>query len=167
VVLAAALTPSRDSVELAKKIGIPYDAYGFFSEAHPKLRPVETNTAGVYLAGTCQAPRGIAGTIAHASGAASKVVELFSSDELEREPTIARVNEGQCVACFDCMKVCPYRAISEKKIRDKKGNVVKAVASVNEGLCQGCGLCVATCRSKSIDLDGFTEEQLFAEIGAL
>ncbi len=167
VVLATALTPSRDAIELAKKVGISYDVHGFFSEAHPKLRPVETNTAGIFLAGTCQAPRGIAGTIAHASGAASKVVELFSSDELEREPTIARVNEEQCVACFDCLKICPYRAISEKKLRDKNGNLVKAVASVNEGLCQGCGLCVATCRSKSIDLDGFTEEQLFAEIGAL
>jgi heterodisulfide reductase subunit A len=161
VVLATAMTPRVDSPEVAKKLGIAYDQHGFFSEAHPKLRPVETNTAGVFLAGACQAPRDIADTVAQASGAASKVLGLFSSDELEREPEVARIKEDQCSGCLDCAAVCAYRAIEAAEVRGRR------VARINEGLCQGCGLCVATCRSRSIDLDGYTDEELFAEIGVI
>ena len=166
VVLAAAMVPQGDASELARRLGISTDAHGFFSEAHPKLRPVETNTAGVYLAGTCQAPRGIAGTVAHASAAASKVIELFSSEQVERAPEIARVDATGCVGCFACREVCPYRAIEEEELRDRAGRSARKVAAVNEGLCQGCGLCVATCRSGMVDLDGYTDEQIFWQIAA-
>ncbi|MGD0094344.1 MAG: 4Fe-4S dicluster domain-containing protein, partial [Planctomycetota bacterium] len=86
---------------------------------------------------------------------------------LERDPTIAHVNEATCAACWYCVDVCPYGAIQKKEIKDRKGVLLKMVAEVNEGVCQGCGLCAATCRSKSVELDGFKDEQVCAEIMAL
>ncbi|MCY3017644.1 MAG: CoB--CoM heterodisulfide reductase iron-sulfur subunit A family protein [Planctomycetota bacterium] len=167
VVLATAIVAQRGAERLAQRLSIAYDMNKFLSEAHPKLRPVETNTAGIFLAGACQAPKDIPDTVAQASGAASKVQGLFSSQELARDPTVAHVNEAACVACWYCADCCPYGAIEKKEIRDKKGNLIKMVASVNEGVCQGCGLCAATCRSKSVELDGFKDEQVYAEIVAL
>jgi len=167
VVLATAIQAQPGIEQLAQKLRIPYDSYNFLSEAHPKLRPVETASAGVYLAGACQAPKDIPDSVAQASAAASKILGLFSADELEREPIVACVDEDHCVGCFLCESVCPYGAVERKEIRDREGNLRKTVAYVNEGVCQGCGLCVAACRSNSIDLAGFTDWQLYAEIQAL
>ena len=167
VVLADAVVPQAGSEKLAQLLGVAYDTNGFYSEAHPKLRPVETATAGVFLAGACQAPKDIPDTVAQASAAAAKVLGLFSKAELEREPVVARVNEETCVHCRACINACPYNAIDDFDITDRKGNVLKTVAKVNEGLCQGCGTCVAVCRSNSLDLDGFTDEQVYSQIAAL
>jgi heterodisulfide reductase subunit A len=167
VVLATAMVPHDESKKLAQTIGTPYDGYGFFSEAHPKLRPVESTTGGVFLAGACQSPRDIPESVAMASAAASKAMVLFGSDFLEREPTVAKVNEKICAGCFYCQKVCAYSAIEQKEIRDRQGNLIKTVAYVNTGLCQGCGTCNATCPSKSIELIGYNDEEIYAEIAAL
>lgn len=173
VVLATAGVSNKGADELAQKLHISYDPYKFFAEAHPKLRPVETNTAGIFLAGACQAPKDIPETVATASGAAAKVAALFSQPDLVREPLIAVVNRcappvfSTCVGCFMCQTACPYQAIEREEIKDRKGNVIKVVAKVNPGLCQGCGTCVAFCRSKSIDLQGFSNQQMFAEVEAL
>jgi len=167
VVLATAAIANSDSEELAQKLHISYDPYHFFSEAHPKLRPVETNTAGIMLAGACQAPKDIPDTVSQASGTAAKVVALFSQDELTREPLIAYVNNNTCVGCFLCLSVCPYLAIEKEEIRRRDGTLVKTVAKINPGLCQGCGTCVALCRSKSIDIHGYTNRQIYAEVSAL
>ena len=167
VVLATAMIAQPNAQKLAQVLGVPYDGYGFYQEVHPKLRPVEVSTAGIFLAGACQSPKDIPEAVAMASAAASKALVLFGSDQLEREPTVAKVNEATCIGCFYCQKVCAYNAIEVKEIRDRKGNLVKTVASVNPGLCQGCGTCNATCPSKSIELLGYTDEQIFAEITAL
>ena len=158
----------RAGVEtLAQMLRVPYDGYHFLSEAHPKLRPVETSCAGIFLAGACQAPKDIPETVAQASGAASKVLGLFSADELEREPTVSVVNERTCVGCFDCERICPFGAVERRDIRDRKGNLLKVVSHVNEGVCAGCGACAVACRSGSIDLAGYTDQQIFAEIAAV
>lgn len=167
VVLATAIQAQPGAERLAQVLGLSYDRYGFYSEAHPKLRPVETNSAGVFLAGACQAPKDIPDTVAQAGAAASKVLELFAKDELEREPIVAQVNEDTCVACFYCRRACAYGAIEEKEIRDRKGSLIKVVAHVNEGVCNGCGACEAICPSNTIELQGFTDEQIFAEINAI
>ncbi len=164
IVLATAAISQKDATELAQKVGISYDEYGFFNEAHPKLKPVETAKAGVFLAGACQGPKDIPETVAQASAAASKVIALFSKEQLEREPIIAKIDENQCVACWGCYQACPYGAIEKKNITDKTGNTIKQVAYVNPGLCQGCGVCVAFCRSDCIDLEGFSEQQIYAQI---
>lgn len=167
VVLATAMIPQPESKKLAQTIGIPYDNYGFFNEVHPKLRPVESSTGGVFLAGACQSPKDIPESVSMASAAASKALVLFGSDFLEREPTVANVNEAICAGCFYCKKVCPYNAIEIKEIPSKNGKLVRVVAYVNEGLCQGCGTCNATCPSKSVELLGYTDAQIFAEISAI
>jgi heterodisulfide reductase subunit A len=167
VVLADAVTPRPDARTLARMLGVAYDADGFFSEAHPKLRPVETAVAGVYLAGACQGPKDIPESVAQASAAAAKTLGLFARPKLEREPIVARVNRITCAHCRACINACPYKAIEDFNILDRSGKVIRVVANVNEGLCQGCGTCVSVCRSKSVDLDGFTDEQVFLQIAAL
>jgi heterodisulfide reductase subunit A len=173
VVLATAGVANEGAEELAQKLHVSYDSYHFFAEAHPKLKPVETNTAGIFLAGACQAPRDIPESVAMASGAAAKVAGLFSQDELTREPLIAVVNRqpapvySSCVGCFLCLSACPYQAIEKEEIKNRAGEVIKSVAKVNPGLCQGCGTCVAFCRTKSIDIQGYTHEQVYSEVMAL
>ncbi len=173
VVLATAGVANDGAEELAQKLHVSYDSYHFFAEAHPKLKPVETNTAGIFLAGACQAPRDIPESVAMASGAAVKVAGLFSQDELTREPLIAVVNRqpapvySSCVGCFLCVSACPYQAIEKEEIKNRAGEVIKSVARVNPGLCQGCGTCVAFCRTKSIDIQGYTHEQVYTEVMAL
>ena len=167
VVLATAIVPAAASAELARKLRAPTDAYGFFQEAHPKLRPAETLAAGVFIAGSAQAPKDISDTVSHASAAASKALEILSSAVLEREPTVATVDESTCIGCFDCERVCPYGAIEHREIRDREGNLVRLVARVNEAVCEGCGACTAACRVRSIDVAGFDDEQVFAQLAAL
>ncbi len=173
VVLATAGVANHGAEELAQRTHISYDNHNFFSEAHPKLRPVETNTAGIFLAGACQAPKDIPETVAQASGAAGKINILFSKDELTREPLVAFVNRtappvySSCVGCFLCQTACPYQAIEKEEIKDSRGVLVKTIAKVNPGLCQGCGTCVAFCRSRSIDIQGYTHQQMYSEVIAL
>jgi heterodisulfide reductase subunit A len=173
VVLATAVQAQDDAEALAQRLHVSYDPYRFLAEAHPKLRPVETNTAGIFLAGACQAPRDIPESVAQASGAAVKVCGLFSQPELQREPIVAVVDRqpapvfSNCVGCFLCRSACPYQAIEEEEIRSRSGQLLKTVARVNPGLCQGCGTCVATCRTKAIDLQGYSNEQVFAEVMSL
>lgn len=167
VVLATAMVPPKGIKELAQKLGIGYDQYGFLTEAHPKLRPVETSTAGIYLAGACVSPRDIPDSVSGGSGAAAKVLGLLSKDEFEKEGVVAKVNEITCTGCMNCIRICPYKAITLKDIKDRQGNLIKQVAEVNPGLCTGCGTCTPTCPSRSIDLQGFTDEELYSEINAL
>jgi len=173
VVLATAGVANEGSEELAQTLHVSYDQYKFFSEAHPKLKPVETNTAGIFLAGACQAPKDIPESVAAASGAAAKVLGLFANTELTREPLIAVVNRisppaySTCVGCFMCQSVCPYNAIEREDIKTRDGKLIKQLAKVNTGLCQGCGTCIALCRSKSIDLQGYTDQQVYSEVFAL
>ena len=166
VVLATAMRPQPGIEALAQKLSVSCDHHGFVDEAHPKLRPVETKTAGVYVAGACQSPRDIPDSVAMAGAAASKILGLFANEELEREPTVARVDEVICTGCFHCERACAYGAVERKEIRDRAGNLVKVVAAVNKGVCQGCGTCQAACPSKSMELDGFTDEQIYAAINA-
>jgi len=173
VVLATAGVASPGAEELAQKLHVSYDQHKFFAEAHPKLRPVETNTAGIFLAGACQNVKDIPESVAQASGAAVKVCGLFSNDELTRDPSVAVVNRtapplfSTCVGCFLCQSVCPYQAIEKEEIKSRDGKILKTVAFINPSVCQGCGTCVALCRSKSIDILGYTHKQVYAEVDAL
>ncbi|MBI3806765.1 MAG: CoB--CoM heterodisulfide reductase iron-sulfur subunit A family protein, partial [Nitrospirae bacterium] len=167
VVLATAVIPRVGAKDLAKRLGISYDGYGFYSEYHPKLRPVETATAGIFLAGACIGPTDIPAAVAQGSASASKVLAMFSSDELTREPIVAEVNISTCNACWDCETACPYHAIEREEIKDRSGGILRHVARVNEGVCVGCGVCVAACHSKTIDLRGYSDAQIYAAICAV
>lgn len=167
VVLASAMCPTKGVRSLAQKLSVGYDEYGFLTESHPKLRPVETNSAGILVCGACQAPKDIPEAVAQASAAAAKVMIMLSQPVLTREPEIALVDESRCAACFACGRACPYQAIDRVDIKDRNGNLIKYTARVNPGLCMGCGTCVAVCPSKSVDLEGFTEQQIYAQIESL
>ncbi len=164
VVLAAAMRPSDGVRPLAQMLNVGYDENGFLSESHPKLRPVETTAAGVFVCGACQAPKDIPEAVAQASAAAGKVQVLFGQSELTREPEIARIDEANCAACFACVRACPYTAIERAEVRTPKGVLVKRTARVNPGLCMGCGTCVAVCPSKCPQLEGFTDEQIYSMV---
>jgi heterodisulfide reductase subunit A len=161
VVLAAAMRPAPGVEQLAQKLNIGYDEFGFLLESHPKLRPVETNSAGVYICGAAHGPKDIPESVAQASAASAKVAVLFANQELTREPEIARINGQLCAACYACYRACPYHAIEKVELKGKR------TARVNPGLCMGCGTCVAVCPSKSADMDGFAESQIYSMVEAL
>ena len=161
VVLATAVVPSEGAEELARTLHVTRDKDGFFLEAHPKLRPVDSNTDGIYLAGACQGPRDIPDTVAHASAAASQALGLLSQEYVEVVPTVAEVRTLHCVGCGLCVEVCPYGAPS---LVENRGRMI---AEINEALCKGCGLCVAGCRGKAISLRGFTDTQILTQLQAL
>lgn len=162
VVLATGVTAAHGAVDLMQTLGISYDPYGFVNEAHVKLRPVETNTAGIYLAGCAAGPKDIPDTVAQASAAAAKVVALFARPFIETEPTVAEADQRRCVACHLCEEVCPFNAVSFVTLKDGR-----TVAQVNPAVCKGCGLCVAGCRGHALVLHGFSDQQLLAEVDAL
>jgi len=156
VVLATAMVPNLGVKELARKLNIIFDEHGFITEAHIKLRPVETLTSGIYVAGTAQWPRDLPDTVSSASGAASKILSLFSRKELLHEPTIAVVDTEVCSGCGQCVSICSYKAIE----LDPK----KRVAKVNEAVCEGCGACAVACPSKAMKHKNWTPRQFFEMI---
>jgi heterodisulfide reductase subunit A len=155
-VLANAVVASPGTEELAKRLRVATDAFGFFQEAHPKLRPVESLTAGVFIAGAAQFPKDIPETIAQASGAAAKVLGLFAQRELIQEPTVAYVVEELCSGCGLCIEACPYEA---RALHPWKG-----IATVNVALCQGCGACAVVCPNKASRVRNFTPLQYLAMV---
>lgn len=169
VILETAMVPAIGIEEVAQKLSISMDGDHWIQEAHPKLRPVETQTSGIFLAGTCQGPKDIPDTVAQASAAAVKVCGLFSKSEMETSPMISKVNQEKCCGCEQCVNCCPYQAITVIEIDSRDGNkrIKRNVANVNSGLCQGCGACAGACRTGAIDLQGFTNDQILKEVDAL
>ena len=170
VVLAAAIEPDKSARHLATMLTASMDTNDFFTEAHPKLRPVESPTAGVFLSGTCQGPKDIPETVSQAGAAASKVIGLLCKDKLTGNPCVAHSDEMMCNGCSTCEKVCPYGAITyiEKEFRmPDRTTKIRRVASVNEAVCQGCGACTVACMSGAMDLRGFTSRQIMAEVDAI
>ncbi len=170
VVLATAIEPDKSARSLGTMLTASMDTNDFFTEAHPKLRPVESPTAGVFLSGACQGPKDIPETVAQAGAAASKVIGLLVKDSLTCNPCVAHSNELMCNGCSACEKVCPYGAITymdkEFKMPDRTV-AIRRVASVNEAVCQGCGACTVACPSGAMDLKGFSNSQIMAEVDAI
>ena len=170
VVLAAAIEPDKSARPLATMLTASMDTNDFFTEAHPKLRPVESPTAGVFLSGACQGPKDIPETVSQAGAAASKVIGLLVKDKLTGNPCVANSDELMCNGCSACERVCPYGAITyqDKEFRmPDRTTRVRRVASVNHAVCQGCGACTVACPSGAMDLRGFTSKQIMAEVDAI
>lgn len=170
VVLAAAIEPDKSARHLATMLTASMDTNDFFTEAHPKLRPVESPTAGIFLSGVCQGPKDIPETVSQASACAAKVIGLLAKDHLVGNPCVAHSDEMLCNGCSSCEKVCPYGAISysDKEFRGpNRTTLIRRVASVNEAVCQGCGACTVACPSGAMDLKGFSNKQIMAEVDAI
>ncbi len=170
VVLAAAIEPDKTARPLATMLTASMDTNDFFTEAHPKLRPVESPTAGIFLSGACQGPKDIPETVSQAGAAAAKVIGLLAKNKLTCNPCVAHSDELLCNGCSSCANVCPYGAItySEKEFRmPDRTTKMRRVASVNPAVCQGCGACTVTCPSGAMDLHGFSNRQIMAEVDAI
>ncbi len=170
VVLAAAIEPDETARSLATMLTASMDTNDFFTEAHPKLRPVESPTAGIFLSGACQGPKDIPETVAQAGAAASKVIGLLAKDHLTCNPCVAQPDEMMCNGCSNCEKVCPYGAITyiDKEFRGpNRTTLIRRVAQVNPAVCQGCGACTVACMSGAMDLKGFSNKQIMAEVDAI
>jgi heterodisulfide reductase subunit A len=159
------VAPYKENEHLSKMLKVPLNADGFFLEAHMKLRPVDFATEGIFLAGLAHSPKSIEESISQANAAVARALTYLSKKELETIGTISEVDEKKCIGCGLCESVCPYKAVEILTKRTIVGE--KQVAQVNKALCKGCGACTASCRSGSIDLKGFTNAEVVAQITEL
>ena len=170
VVLAASIEADKSARPLATMLTTSMDNNDFFLEAHAKLRPVESPTAGIFLAGCCQGPKDIPETVAQSSGAAAKAICLLVKAKLKNNPCTANPNENACNGCGQCANVCPYGAISyiEKDFRGpNRTTITRRVSQVNKAMCHGCGACTVACPSGAMDLLGFSNKQILAEVDSV
>src|SRR5574344_136238 len=170
VVLAASIEADKSARPLATMLATSMDNNDFFLEAHAKLRPVESPTAGIFLAGCCQGPKDIPETVSQSSGAAAKAICLLVKGKLKNNPCTAHPDEEMCNGCGQCENVCPYGAITyvEKDFRGpNRTTITRRVSQVNSAMCQGCGACTVACPSGAMDLLGFSNKQIMAEVDAV
>ena len=159
VVLATGIVPRRGAQAIAELLKLPRSPDGFFAEAHPKMRPVDTVNDGIYLAGCCQGPKDIPDTIAQAKAAASSAMIPLSRGRVKVESMSSVVEVELCAGCGICEGLCVYGALTL--------NVRKGIMGVNEVLCKGCGACAAACPSGTMTLSHFTHDQVMAQIEAM
>ncbi len=164
VVLASGLVPNDDLTNINELFHVSRSADGFLLEAHPKLRPLESSTAGVFLAGACQGPKDIPDTVAQASGVAARVIDLLSKGEIELEPLKAIVDEDLCSGCRVCESLCPFAGIEIKTREESSPNAFRA--EVVEAMCQGCGLCGAACPTGAIKMQQYSSKQVIVQVDA-
>jgi len=157
VVLSCGLEPPEDAEELCRLLGIQRSADGFLLEAHPKLRPVDTNTDGIFICGVAQGPKDIPDSVAQAKGAAASALAMLSRGQVAIQPYYAVVDEDLCAGCGVCEAACPYGAVK----------VVEGRAQVTEAQCKGCGTCAAACPNNAIAPQHFTTHQILAQLDAL
>jgi len=157
VVLSVGVVPSADRDKLASMLTLSKTSDGFFMESHPKLKPVDAPTRGVYFAGFCESPKDIKDSVCQAGAAASRAGALLNAGQIAIEAITSVIDKELCSKCGLCARVCPYGAISWQK---------GEVAAVVEAACAGCGACGATCTFGAITMRHFTDDQLIAQVRA-
>lgn len=154
VILGTGVLPSKDLPEISKILRLSRTPDGFLREAHLKLRPVESPSGGIYLAGSVTGPKSIVESIAAGSAAAAKLTALLARREVEVEPITVYVEEDRCIGCGLCEDICEFGAI----------RVEKKTAKVIEASCRGCGLCAASCPNSALRIRHYKFEQIMAQI---
>jgi len=158
LVLSVGVEPPADMAKISKLLTLSKTSDGFLMEAHPKLKPVDAPTRGVFFAGFCEAPKDIKDSVCQAGAAASRAGALLNAGKIHIEALTSRVDEAACTKCGQCAAVCPYGAVIWKK---------GEVASVIDAACAGCGACGATCQFGAITMRHFTDDQIMAQIRAI
>jgi len=161
VVLSTPLIPHKDSVILARTLKIPLSPDGFLMEAHLKLRPVDTQMDGIFLAGASTGPKDVPESIVSAKAAAARAAILMANKKMRTEAITAVVNPDLCRGCGRCEEVCEFKAIELVEVAPKVVN-----ARVNEISCKGCGTCSVTCPTGAITMKHFSERQISAMVEA-
>jgi heterodisulfide reductase subunit A len=180
VILSAPMIPRPGTQELAKLLKIPVDEYGFFLEAHVKLRPLDFATDGIYLCGSAHWPAHLDEIIGQAYGAAARAATVLSKDQIRASGVVAKVNEYLCRGCKRCTEVCEFGAVQLVELeadRVPAGQVygqheagrmndTRTVARVNPVLCKGCGACAVVCPTCAMQALHFTDSQVTAMVQA-
>jgi heterodisulfide reductase subunit A len=159
VILMVGMEAREDSNEIARLVNISQDKDGWFIESHPKLEPVATTTDGIFIAGTCVAPKDIPDSVAQARAAAARILARIAKGKIEVDAVYSEVNEELCSGCRFCNQLCPYSAI-EFNEEERHSHIISA-------LCKSCGVCVAACPSSAIKGRHFTDQQLIAQVDGL
>ncbi|MBG0859536.1 MAG: CoB--CoM heterodisulfide reductase iron-sulfur subunit A family protein [Bacteroidales bacterium] len=159
VILMVGMEARDDSHEIARIVNISQDKDGWFIESHPKLEPVATTTDGIFIAGTCVAPKDIPDTVAQARAAAARILARIAKGKIEVDALYSEVNEEKCSGCRFCNQLCPFSAI--------EFNEAKGHSLIISALCKGCGVCVAACPSSAIKGRHFTDQQVLAQVDGL
>jgi heterodisulfide reductase subunit A len=159
VILSVGLEPRKDSEVIQRLLTLSRTQDGFFMEAHPKLRPVDAATGGIFFAGCAEAPKDIKDSVTQASAAAARAGILMAKGKVTVEAITPILDVEKCRACGLCTKVCPYNAITLNK-ELKRIEIVEAA-------CGGCGTCAAECPSDALTQNHFTDEQIIAQIDAV
>ena len=158
VILSVGIEPRQDSDVIQRLLTLSRTSDGFFMEAHPKLRPVDAPTGGVFLAGCAESPKDIKDSVTQASAAAARASILMAQGKVTVEAITSRVNEELCNGCGVCTRVCPYNAITVNE-EIKKAETIEAA-------CAGCGTCGAECPYNAIIMSHFTDDQIYSQIEA-
>ncbi len=166
LVLSTPIMPQKDAHELAARLKVPLDADGFFLEAHPKLRPVDFASDGLFMAGVAHYPKFLDETIAQAQAAAARAAIILSQESVLTNARVAVVDQTKCVGCLTCVRACPYDVPKVKANFTGVGNIVGA-AFIEPAMCQGCGICAAECPAKAIQLMHYRDVEMLPKIDAL
>lgn len=165
LVLSTPVVPPPGARELASRLKVPLDADGFFQEAHPKLRPVDFASEGLFLAGLAHYPKFLDETIAQAQAAAARAAGLLAQASVRAEARIAVVDPARCVGCLTCVRACPYDAPKVSAAFNGVGGIAGA-AFIEPALCRGCGVCAAECPARAIQLRHYRDAEMLPKIEA-
>lgn len=157
LVLSVGLSPDENLKKLSALLNLSHTSDGFVMESHPKLKPVDAPTPGIYIAGCVEAPKDIKDSVTQASAAAARSSILLNAGSVTSQAIKATVDLSICNSCGVCARVCPYGAITVD-VKAKTGAHVVAAA------CAGCGTCSAECRPGAITMQHFTDAQILAQI---
>ena len=159
LILSAAIRPHPLSQEIARVFKLPFDADGFFMEAHQKLRPLDFAASGIFLCGLAHSPKFAEESIAQAQGAAARALGILAQEEMYVGGAVARVDPLKCIICLTCMRTCPFGV---PRVDQGAG-----VMAIDPAACHGCGNCASACPRQAIEVMHHRDNQFVAKICAI